>query len=91
MTRVTSIEQYVNKQSQFAELAPMPTTVRETGLSESFLGDLVVKHLMDIGTVTLAVLSERLALPGKVVEELLNFLRGEARVEVLGARIHPAR
>ncbi|WP_406819814.1 AAA family ATPase [Pseudomonas sp. KnCO4] len=65
-------------------LAPQPRTVRETGLAESFLGDLLCKHLHDAGTLDLSRLVERLALTGAVVEEVLAFLRKEGRVEVLG-------
>ena len=80
----SKIDHVANKALFFAELAPTPTTIKETGLSESFLGDLIVKHLADAGVLSLPVLSERLALPGKIVESLLSFLRAEARVEVLG-------
>lgn len=65
-------------------LAPQPRTVRETGLAESFLGDLLCKHLHDAGTLDLSRLVERLALTGAVVEEVLAFLRKDGRVEVLG-------
>ncbi|MGI9326590.1 MAG: AAA family ATPase [Pseudomonadales bacterium] len=61
----------------------MPTTIEETGLSESFLGDLISKHLLDSGILSLPQLSDRMALPGRVVEVVVAFLRGEARVEVL--------
>ena len=65
------------------ELAPTPTTVAETGLSESAIADLICKHLMDGGVLNLQQLSERLALIDKLVLEVLHFLRSEARVEVL--------
>ncbi|WP_144170778.1 AAA family ATPase [Pseudomonas sp. Kh13] len=65
-------------------LAPQPRTVHETGLAESFLGDLLCKHLHDAGTLDLSRLVERLALTGAVVEEVLAFLRKDGRVEVLG-------
>jgi len=66
------------------QLAPVPKCVSDTGLTESFLGDLLAKHLYDGGVLNLAQLSSRMALPGKVITDVLHFLRAEARVEVLG-------
>ena len=65
-----------------AKLATRPTTLLETGLSETFVADLVAKHLLDRGTLSLGDLSTLLALPGSIVESVLNFMRTEARVEV---------
>ena len=65
-------------------LAPQPRTVRETGLADNFLGDLVCKHLHDAGVLDLSRLVERLALTGAVLEEILAFLRKDGRVEILG-------
>ncbi len=65
-------------------LAPRPSRVSETGLSETFLADLLSKHLLEAGVLTLSELSNRIALAGPVVEALLQFLRKEARVEVRG-------
>lgn len=71
----------------FAAIAPRPTTIEETGLSHNFLADLVAKHLLHAGALTIADLSERVALAGSVIEDMLVFMRQEARVEVLGASI----
>lgn len=81
--QVSSISEYTTTEQRLAELAPAPTTLEETGLSESFLGDLVTKHLLDGGVLSLPQLSERLALVGKLVEQVVQFLRAEALVEVL--------
>jgi len=67
------------------KLAPRPNSVAETGLSETLLADLVAKHLFDGGVLTLANLTERLALTGPILESILNFMRAEARVEIRGA------
>lgn len=67
-------------------LAPRPSTLAETGLSESFLADLVSKHLAMSGVLDLGVLARRLGLPGILVEELLGFLRTTGRVEVASAQ-----
>ncbi len=63
-------------------LAPQPRTIADTGLKESFLADLVSKHLQQGGVLTLKQLSRRVALAGSVLEEILMFLRKEARIEV---------
>ena len=65
-------------------LAPQPRTIRETGLADNLLGDLVCKHLFDAGVLDMPRLVERLALTGAVLEEVLAFLRKDGRVEVLG-------
>ncbi|MBO4966667.1 MAG: AAA family ATPase, partial [Pseudomonas sp.] len=65
-------------------LAPQPRTIRETGLADNFLGDLVCKHLYDAGVLDMVQLVARLALTGAVMEEILTFLRKDRRVEVLG-------
>jgi predicted ATPase with chaperone activity len=66
-----------------AERAPAPTTLEETGLSMTFLGDLTIKHLLEGGDLSLVQLAARIALAGKILEEVLHFLRQEAQVEVL--------
>ena len=69
-------------QAKISKLAPRPTKLEETGLSETFVADLVAKHLLDRGALTIAELSARLALAGSIIEKILNFMRGEARIEV---------
>ncbi|MDQ5908042.1 MAG: hypothetical protein QG599_133 [Pseudomonadota bacterium] len=66
-------------------LAPRPRTLAETGLDRHFLAELVVKHLHAGGVLTLSQLSERLTLAGSILETILDFLRKEARIEVLGS------
>ncbi len=63
-------------------LAPRPNTVSETGLNEHFLAELIAKHLYSAGTLPLSELSDRIALRGPVLEQMLNFLRAQAYVEV---------
>ncbi len=65
-------------------LAPQPRSVAETGLADTFLGDLVCKHLHDAGVLDMAQLVERLALTGSVLEEVLGYQRKDGRIEVLG-------
>jgi hypothetical protein len=63
-------------------IAPRPKTIAETGLSVTFLGDLLEKHLFEAGVLTLGVMVKRTALAGPILEEILNFLRREGRVEI---------
>ncbi len=65
-----------------SNLAPRPTRLSETGLSETFVADLIAKHLFDRGTLSLGELSTSVALAGSIIEGVLNFMRTEARVEV---------
>lgn len=74
------------KGSPIGPLAPRPVTLRDTGLTQPFAIDLISKHLAEAGVLDLSALSERLALAGSLVEDLLGFLRAEGRVEVLAAQ-----
>ena len=67
---------------RLARLAPKPSTLAATGLSLTFLADLLGKHLASSGVLTTSQLIERLALAGPVVDEVLQFMRAEGRVEV---------
>jgi hypothetical protein len=66
------------------KLAPRPNSLADTGLEQTFLSDLAAKHLLDGGVLTLGALSERMALAGPIVRQLLEFMRAEARIEVRG-------
>jgi len=59
-----------------------PYSIKETGLSERFLADLVCKHLSVRGVMTAYELGDQMALGVLVIEEVLNYLRKEARIEV---------
>ncbi len=65
-------------------LAPRPRDVEETGLSQNFLEDLILKHLYDGGVMPVQDLSSRTALAGPVIEEVLSILRDDARIEIRG-------
>lgn len=67
---------------RLARLAPRPVRIQDTGLSRAFLSDLVAKHLLEKGTLSLGELSQSLMLAGSVVESVLDFMRTEARIEV---------
>lgn len=69
-------------QAKVARLAPRPANLVDTGLTETFLADLISKHILDRGTMTISDLSAAIALSGSIVEKVLNFMRSEARVQV---------
>lgn len=81
---IVDSDAYSSDREAVQRLAPQPCTIRETGLTDSFLGELVCKHLHDAGVLDMSRLVERLALTGAVLEEVLAFLRKDGRVEVLG-------
>jgi len=63
-------------------IAPRPKTIAETGFTTAFLSDLLEKHLFEAGALTLGAMIKRTALAGPILEEILNFLRREGRVEI---------
>jgi predicted ATPase with chaperone activity len=65
-----------------AGIAPRPQTLAATGLPAAFLTDLVEKHLFEGGVLSMRELASRTALSGRLLEELLGFLRKEGRIEV---------
>lgn len=67
---------------RLTQLAPRPTTLPQTGLTLTFLADLLGKHLASAGVLSTSQLIERLALAGPVLEQVLQFMRAEGRVEV---------
>jgi predicted ATPase with chaperone activity len=75
---------------RFRKVAPRPKCVEDTGLSREFLADLTAKHLQAQGTLSLAALANALCLSGAIVEHVLNFMRGEARIEVRPGRAENA-
>lgn len=63
--------------------APCPTDLTETGLTETFVSELAIKHLYRGGVMNLRQLADRLALAGSVLEPVVAFLRNQTLVEVL--------
>ncbi len=65
---------------------PAPQTLQETGLSFSFLVELVLRYLFQAGQATGHALSEALRLPYLgVLERVLSFLKKEKLVDVIGS------
>ena len=59
-----------------------PETVEETGLGTAFLVELACKILYTGGTMALASLSDRLALPVSVTADIAEILKKERLAEV---------
>ena len=75
---------------RFKRLAPRPKRLEETGLSMTFVSDLIAKHILDRGTLPLAELARGLMLAGSILETVLEFMRSEALVEIRPNRAeHP--
>lgn len=68
----------------FTSHPPAPKTAEETGLSMSFLSDLVMKHLLMLGEFKLADVAESVGLPVSVVDSVIEGLRKDKYVEVKG-------
>jgi hypothetical protein len=61
---------------------PPPRTVEETGIPQGFLTELACKTLYFGGVLSLASLSDRIALPLSVLSDVMGFLRRERLAEV---------
>ncbi|MDH3588849.1 MAG: AAA family ATPase [Gammaproteobacteria bacterium] len=65
-----------------SDLAPQPTCLAETGLTDTMVIELIVKHLYEGGVLSMSDLRDRIRLPATILEEQLTFLRREARIEI---------
>lgn len=61
-----------------------PLTQKESGLSQSLLEDIVCRQLLESGVCDVQTLSKSTALSGRLLETLLQTLRSDTRVEILG-------
>ena len=75
-------DSFTSEVRRLARLSPRPTTLEQTGLSLTFLADLLGKHLASAGVLTTSQLIERLALAGPIVDQILQFMRTDGRIEV---------
>ena len=66
------------------EAPSAPETLQQTGLTLGFLNDLILRILYTRGGMLGLDLSKLMALPFKVVEESLEFLKRDKCIEVLG-------
>ncbi|WP_026370359.1 AAA family ATPase [Kallotenue papyrolyticum] len=69
------------------QLPPEPATLAQTGLTMGFLAELALKHIYFAGVLAGQQLAEALHLPFLgVVDEVLNFLKEEEYVDIMGAQ-----
>lgn len=76
------VEFLATEARRLARMVPRPTTLEATGLSLTFIAELLGKHLATSGVLTTGQLIDRLALAGPVIDQVLQFMRAEGRVEV---------
>lgn len=74
-----ALEKFLHK------VPPMPRRIEDTGLSPSFIGDLILKHVHFMGEFRLADVSEKLKLPNSIIDPILEKLQREKMLEVKGA------
>ena len=78
-----NIEELVNPiLGELAATAPRPSSLEATGLAPEMLADLTLKHLLRGGSMSGAVLGDRLGLAGPVMEPIVQFLRQEGRLQL---------
>ena len=73
-----------------ATLPRAPQTPEETGLSTTFLVELLAKTMFQLGLTKLTELSSQLCLAGTVVETICLFMRRESLIEVTRRGQHEA-
>jgi len=73
-----------------ATLPRAPQTPEETGLSTTFLVELLAKTMFQLGLTKLTELSSQLCLAGTVVETICIFMRRESLIEVTRRGQHEA-
>lgn len=70
----------------FNPVPPMPLKVVNTGLSEAFLTDLLLKAAyLEAGTFTLQQISDTLSLPFSVADELVELVKADELVSIRSA------
>ncbi|WP_017219995.1 ATPase AAA [Moritella dasanensis] len=62
-------------------LAKRPTTISETGLSSQLLTELLIKHIHAMHVATIRELADALALPGGIVQVLIDVAKESALIE----------
>jgi len=73
-----------------ATLPRAPQTIEETGLSSTFLVELIAKTMFQLGLTRLTELSAQLCLGSAVVEAVCQFMRRETLLEVTRRGQHEA-
>ena len=76
--------------SEVCSLAPAALNVDETGLSKSFISELICKHIYIHGVLDLREMYIHIGLEWNVLEEVLSSLKTEAIVEIKGPASNPS-
>ncbi|PKG77945.1 AAA family ATPase [Shewanella sp. Actino-trap-3] len=71
----------LDQNSHCDRLAPKPTTIEATGLSESLLLDLMVKHIFTAGVLTKEQMVAKIGVTGGILQQLLDIAKKLAWVE----------
>lgn len=79
---MSDVEQSVSVPDDATRLPAQPKTVRETGLEQTLIVELVVKAMFASGRMHLPVLTGKLRLSINVLREVLGFMMAEQLVEV---------
>lgn len=69
----------------FKRYPKSPSSIEATGLSLSFITDLITKHVLFMGEFSMKEVSERVMLPISIVDAAIQNLRREKFIEVKGA------
>lgn len=86
MQPLTSVKLSDDAASSSLQLPPRPRSLEETGLSVSYVSDLVLRALYLIGEMTGQMLVDLLHLPWEnVIDQAVAYLRREQMAEVKGA------
>lgn len=62
-----------------------PRSLREAGLTETYLNGLIAKHLLANGTLSGRMIADRIALPFGIIEKVFHDLRGRKLLTYTGA------
>lgn len=84
MGRVDLYDESVGQDLFTPEAPPVPKSLSDTGLSLGFISDLVLKILFARGSMLGLEISRQAALPFKILEEALLFLKDEKCIEISG-------
>lgn len=68
-----------------AFLPEPPQSIKASGLSSSYLEELVLKHLFHSGDLRGSQISQRICLPAKIVEVILESLRKGKLIDIKGS------
>jgi hypothetical protein len=72
--------------SAFFNIVPkVPKTVEETGLTSTFITDLIMKHGLNMREFSISEMSARTKLPVSLIDDAIDGLRKDRLVEVKGA------